>query len=154
MTGKLARRVVLLTGVLGVVPAMAEPMGADEARRFVAGRMFAYNCFDGTTGSGRIHADGSIVGYIQIRGSAPRFVAMPSGTLRVKGDQYCAAIRGMPFEPCFNLNRTSHVSFRGSVSGFSFAYCDFNRRSARVDIVQPRAPLRLRPLRAAEAGAE
>jgi hypothetical protein len=72
----------------------------------------------------------------------------------VKGDQYCAAIRGMPFEPCFNLNRTSHVSFRGSVSGFSFAYCDFNRRSARVDIVQPRAPLRLRPLRAAEAGAE
>jgi hypothetical protein len=52
----------------------------------------------------------------------------------------------MPFEPCFNLNRTSSVSFRGAVSGLSFAYCDFNRGSARANLVRP--PLRLRGVRA------
>ena len=34
----------------------------------------------------------------------------------------------MPFEPCFKLNRTSDHSFRGSVLGVGFAYCDFTRR--------------------------
>ena len=92
------------------------------------------HCFEGTTGSGRIYADGSVAGYIQIRGTGPRrFVVLPAGTLRVKGDRYCASVRGVPFEPCFNLNRTSQVSFRGAVSGLGFAYCDFHRRSARAD---------------------
>jgi len=48
--------------------------------------------------------------------------------LRVKGDAYCASLKGMPFEPCFNVNRTDDRSFRGSISGMSFAYCDFTRR--------------------------
>jgi len=64
----------------------------------------------------------------------------------VKGDRYCATLRGLPFEPCFNLNRTSSVSFRGAVSGLGFAYCDFNRGSARADLYRP--PLRLRGVRA------
>jgi hypothetical protein len=34
----------------------------------------------------------------------------------------------MPFEPCFNLNKYDEVSFRGSVSGLGFAYCDFHRQ--------------------------
>jgi hypothetical protein len=34
----------------------------------------------------------------------------------------------MPFEPCFNLDKTNEASFRGSVSGLGFAYCDFTRR--------------------------
>jgi autotransporter-associated beta strand protein len=54
-----------------------------------------------------------------------------AGTLRVKGAAVCAAVRGIPFEPCFNVDRTDPVSFRGSVSGMSFAYCDFTHRSIR-----------------------
>ena len=85
-------------------------MRADEARRFIAGKHFAYNCFEGTTGHGRIYADGSVAGYIQVGGTARRrYVVLPAGTLRVKGDQYCASLRGMPFEPCFNVDRTSQV---------------------------------------------
>ena len=53
---------------------------------------------------------------------------LPAGTLRVKGQAVCATLQGLPFEPCFNLNRTDEHSFRGSVSGFGFAYCDFTRR--------------------------
>jgi hypothetical protein len=34
----------------------------------------------------------------------------------------------MAFEPCFELNRTSAQSFRGSLAGFGLAYCDFTRR--------------------------
>jgi hypothetical protein len=146
MSGKLTRLVILLAGLGSVTPAVAGELKADEARRFVAGKMFAYNCFEGTSGAGRIFADGSVAGYVQIRGNgAPRYVVLPAGTLRVKGDQYCASLRGMPFEPCFYVEKTSHYSFRGAVSGLGFAYCDFNRRSARAEIA--RGPLRLRPFR-------
>ena len=64
-------------------PAKAEEMRADEARHFIAGKHFAYSCFDGTTGNGRIYADGSVAGYIQrrrqrtaaLRGAADRHAA-------------------------------------------------------------------------------
>ena len=60
-----------------------------------------------------------------------RFVTLPPGTLRSKGQAVCASLRGLPFEPCFNVNRTDEQSFRGSVSGLGFAYCDFTRRYNR-----------------------
>lgn len=128
-------------------PVAADPLRPDEVRHFVAGKQFAYTCFEGTTGAGRVYADGSVVGFVRIRGSAPRFVAMPAGTLRVQGERYCANVRGMPFQPCFNVDRTSHVSFRGSISGLGFAYCDFHRRSTRADMAHT-SPLRLRPAHA------
>jgi hypothetical protein len=141
----------VLAALAGAVPAVAEPLKADEARRFIAGRQFNYQCFEGTTGRGRINADGSVAGYISIRGNqAPRFVVLPAGTLHIKGDQYCASIRGVPFEPCFHVDRTSPYSFRGAVSGFGFAYCDFSRRSARADLNSP-PPLRLRNVRTTTA---
>ena len=60
-------------------------MRADEARQFIAGKHFAYSCFDGTTGNGRIYADGSVAGYIQPGGSGPRrYVVLPTGTLRTQ----------------------------------------------------------------------
>ena len=40
-----------------VVPALAGMMNADEARKFVAGTVFAFTCFDGTRGAGRIMGD-------------------------------------------------------------------------------------------------
>lgn len=111
------------------VPALAESMNADEAKRFVAGKMFSFNCFEGTRGAGRIMADGSVAGSIQLAGAGPtRYVQLPANTLRVKGEAVCASLKGMVFEPCFNLVKTNANSFRGSVSGLGFAYCDFVRR--------------------------
>lgn len=151
MTGSSARGAVLMLGLLAAGPALAEPMSPEEARRFVIGKQFSYTCFEGTSGAGRIHADGSVAGFIKVAGKGnQRYVTLPANTLRVKGAAVCASVRGMPFEPCFNLKKTSHNSFRGSVSGLGFAYCDFNRRNARAEIAQ--APLRLSPVRSASAG--
>ena len=138
---------LVVAGLVSTIPAKAEEMRADQARSFIAGKHFAYSCFDGTSGNGRIYADGSVAGYIQVGGSGPRrYVVLPSGTLQVKGDRYCASLRGVPFEPCFNVDRTSQVNFRGAISGLGFAYCDFNRRSTRADLY--RQPMRARDVRA------
>jgi hypothetical protein len=149
MTGKFARLAVLLVGLGSSLPAAADELRADDARRFIAGKMFAYNCFEGTSGAGRIYSDGSVVGYIQVRGSAPRYVALPAGTLRITGERYCAQVRGMPFQPCFHVERTSAVSWRGSISGLSCAYCDFHRRGARAEVA--RGPTRIGPTQSASA---
>jgi hypothetical protein len=131
-------RVVTIAAALLVAwPAVAEPLGVEAARRFVVGKTFAYSCFDGTRGAGRIQSDLSVAGTIQIRGSGPiRFVQLPPGTLKVKGDSVCASVRGVPLEPCFNVDRTDAQSFRGSVMGLSFAYCDFTRRVPRTPSVR------------------
>src|SRR5262245_7188968 len=100
-------RLAIVVAVLAAVaPATAEQLNADAARNFIAGKLFAFNCFDGTRGAGRIYSDGSAIGSIQIKGNGPvRHVALPAGTLRVKGQSYCASLRGLPIEPCFNVNR-------------------------------------------------
>ena len=140
MFGKTKRLAIVVAALACATPAKAEQLGAEQARAFVAGKHFAYSCFDGTNGSGRIYADGSVAGYIQVGGSGPRrFVVLPANTLQVKGDRFCATLRGLPFEPCFNVDRTSQVSFRGAISGLGFAYCNFTRRSTRADLYsQPR----------------
>ena len=143
------RGIALLVGLLAAVPAVAGEMSADEARRFVIGKLFSYSCFEGTRGQGRVHPDGSVVGSIQFQGQGPvRYAALPAGTLQVKGESVCASLRGLPIEPCFNLERTSESSFRGSVSGLSFAYCEFTRNQGRPHMVrtlQKTHPLGLRP---------
>ncbi len=147
MLVKVQRMALVAAGLVCAIPAKAEEMRAGEARQFIAGKHFAYNCFDGTNGNGRIYADGSVAGYIQPGGSgARRYVVLPTGTLRPNGDRYCASLRGIPFEPCFNLDRTSQVSFRGSISGLSFAYCNFTKRSSRADLQA--STYRLRGVRA------
>jgi len=114
-----------------VLPAVAGSMSADEARKFVAGKVFAFTCFDGTRGAGRVFDDGGAAGSVQFSGSGPnRFMRLPGNTLQVRGQSICASIKGMPFDPCFNLNKTSERSFRGSVSGLGFAYCDFRHQGA------------------------
>jgi hypothetical protein len=44
------RVVAVVTGLASALPAMAGEMTASEARRFVVGNLFNYNCFDGTRG--------------------------------------------------------------------------------------------------------
>jgi hypothetical protein len=149
MSVKFQRLALVVAAVLvGALPAKTEELRANEARQFIAGKHFSYSCFDGTTGNGRIYADGSVAGYIQPGGSgARRYIVLPTGTLRMSGDRYCASLRGIPFEPCFNVERTSQVSFRGSISGLGFAYCNFTRHGSRGDL-QAAPTYRLRGVRA------
>ena len=132
------RAVVALGSLLAVSPVLAESMNADAARRFVAGKLFSFTCFEGSTGSGRIFNDGSVAGVVRMRGNGTtRFMHLPPGTLFPKGDAICSQVRGAFFNPCFDLTKTSHNSFRGAVSGFSFAYCEFVRRGGgRGETVQ------------------
>jgi hypothetical protein len=126
----IARAAILIAGLLVTTPAMAQSMSPEAAQRFVNGKLFAFSCFEGTRGVGRISSDGSVIGSIQVRGSGPvQSFGFPPGTLRVKGDAVCASLKGGALEPCFNLNRTGEQSFRGSLAGLGgFAYCDFVRR--------------------------
>lgn len=124
----LVRVIIVLASVLAAGPSSAEQLNPDAAKRFVIGKLFAFNCFEGTRGAGRIYSDGSVAGSIQLRGAGPvRFVTLPAGTVREKSGAVCASVRGLPIEPCFDVNRTNTYSFRGSVSGLNFAYCDFTR---------------------------
>jgi hypothetical protein len=135
MITRLAMMVLIL---LTAGSARAESLNPDAARRFVAGKLFAFNCFDGSRGAGRIYGDGSVIGTIQFRGAGPeRTISLPAGTLRVKGEAVCASLQGMPFEPCFQIEKTDARSFRGSWLGF--AYCDFTRRDIALPIVRSSA---------------
>jgi hypothetical protein len=142
------RGIALTVGLLAAAPAIAGDMNAEEARRFVIGKLFSYSCFEGTRGQGRVLPDGSVVGSIQFQGSGQvRYAMMPPGTLQVKGEAVCAQVRGMPIQPCFNLVRLDENSFRGSVSGLGFASCEFTRRNGRAKMAHSadNSPLRLRP---------
>ena len=133
-----------------IVPALAGQMGAEEARRFVSGKVFAFSCFDGTRGAGRILDDMGAAGAVQLSGSGPiRHVRLPGNTLQVRGQAVCASLKGIPFEPCFNLDKKDDRSFRGSVSGMGFAYCDFHHQGA-VQMLMARAVARPRSLHAPE----
>ena len=156
-------RVVFGTSCL-VLAAMAtgaafagQSMNADEARRFVAGKVFAFRCFDGTRGAGRILDDGGAAGSVQFSGSGPmRHIRLPGNTLQVRGQAVCASLKGIPFEPCFNIVKKDERSFQGSVSGMSFAYCDFRHQGvghmlmARA-ISRPRSLQAPGPTRSADA---
>ena len=129
-----------------IAPALAGQMNAEEARRFVIGKVFAFTCFDGTRGVGRILEDNGAVGAVQFSGSGPvRHLRLPGNTLQVRGEAVCASIKGLPFEPCFNLEKRDEVTFRGSVSGMGFAYCDFHNQGA-AQMLMARAVARPRSL--------
>ena len=153
----MVRSFALTIGLLAAVPAAAGEMSAEEARRFVIGKKFSYTCFEGTRGQGRVNSDGSVTGSIQFQGSGEvRHAHLPANTLQVKGEAVCASLRGLPMQPCFNLERTSASSFRGSISGLGFAYCDFTRPGGRTTVAhsvqrtQTAQPLGLRPSLAAD----
>ena len=130
--------VALISGAM-VLPVAAGQMTPEEARQFIAGKYFAFTCFDGSKGGGRIQSDGSVMGTIQFGGTGPvRLARLPTNTIRVGSTQVCASLKGMPFEPCFNLDKTDEVSFRGSVSGMGFAYCDFRKHGNSILVARAR----------------
>lgn len=114
-------------------------LNAEETRKFVAGKVFAFTCFDGTRGAGRVFDDGGAAGAVQFSGSGPsRNMRLPGNTLQVRGQSICASIKGIPFEPCFNIEKNDERSFRGSVSGMGFAYCDFRHQGGRGQMLMAR----------------
>ena len=92
-------------------------------------------------------------GAVQFSGAGPvRHLRLPGNTLQVRGQAVCASIKGIPFEPCFNLDKKDERSFRGSVSGMGFAYCDFRHQGA-AQMLMARAVARPRSLRPQSADA-
>lgn len=129
------RGIAIMAGFGVATSALAGELRPEEAKRFIAGKHFSYTCFDGSKGAGLISADGAVTGTIQIRGAGPvRFVTLPPGTIRVQSNSICASLHGMPFQPCFAVNQIDSRSFRGSLMGLSFAYCDFTRRNPRLEL--------------------
>ena len=140
-----------LTAGAMVAPALAgQVMNGEEARKFVSGKVFSFICFDGTRGAGRILDDGGAAGAVQFSGSGPvRHIRLPGNTLQVRGQAVCASIKGLPFDPCFNLDKKDERNFRGSVSGMGFAYCDFRHQGA-AQMMMARAAARPRSLKPPE----
>src|SRR5262249_56323313 len=104
--------------LLAAGSACAESLNPDAARRFVAGKLFAFNCFDGSRGAGRIYGDGSVIGTIQFRGAGPeRTVSLPAGTLRARGEAGCASLHGLPVGPWLPIQNTDARRLRGSWLG-------------------------------------
>src|ERR1700712_3532058 len=137
-----------------IAPALAGQMNADEARKFVSGKVFAFTCFDGTRGAGRILDDMGATGAVQFSGSGPvRHLRLPGNTLQIRGENVCASLKGLPFEPCFNIDKKDESSFRGSVSGLGFAYCDFQHQGGAT-MLMARAVARPHGARASRASAD
>jgi len=137
----LLRVAVFSACVMGAGAAFAEELAPEQARAFVVGKLFAYTCFDGTAGMGRILPDGSVIGTIRPGGRGEtHFAALPAGTLRVEGTSVCAHLAGLPLEPCFRIQKIDYRSFRGSISGFGFAYCDFQQHNPRAQIMTHSSP--------------
>ncbi|HXX03575.1 MAG TPA: hypothetical protein VEJ37_04515 [Xanthobacteraceae bacterium] len=132
----LLRAVVLVCAcVLAAASALAEELGPEQARAFVIGKLFAYTCFDGTAGMGRIFPDGSVVGTIRVSGQGEtHFATLPPGTMRVQAGAMCAHLAGLPIEPCFKVEKIDYRSFRGSINGMAFAYCDFRQHNPRAQL--------------------
>lgn len=123
--------------VLGISSALAEDLTPEQARAFVAGKLFAYNCFDGTTGIGRISGDGSIIGTIRAPNSKEvHFANLPPGTIKLTATSICAHLPGMMIEPCFRVQKINYRAFRGSIAGLGFAYCDFYQRNPRASLTR------------------
>jgi hypothetical protein len=125
--------------LLATSAAQAQTMTAEQAKEFVSGTLFSYRCFDGTNGAGRIFADGSALGSMRLTGRGQtRYMQLPPNTLYLAGSQVCARLKGLPFEPCFNLVKTGANSFRGSISHMSFMYCDFNKGGSVLQLARRR----------------
>src|ERR1700753_4112306 len=83
-------------------------------------------------------------GAVHFSGAGPiRHIRLPGNTLQIRGQSVCASLRGLPFEPCFNLDKKDEASFRGSVSGMSFAYCDLHHQGG-ASMLMARAAARPR----------
>jgi hypothetical protein len=52
----------------------------------------------------------------------------------VTSTSVCAHLPGLLIDPCFKVQKIDYHSFRGSISGLGFAYCDFQQRNPRAAV--------------------
>ena len=131
------RIAAIAIGLLAALPAKAGELKYDEAKKLIANKVFAYSCFDGTTGAGRIRADGSVAGTIRMQGAGQtRFVSFPAGTMHNRNGSICASVKGLFLAPCFRVEQLGEHVFRGSIAGFGFAYCTFVGRGHRLELAR------------------
>ena len=60
-------------------------------------------------------------------------------------------ISALPFEICFDLDRTDEKSFRGSLAGLSVASCQFTRQAGQAGMARTSLPLSIKPTIAASS---
>ncbi|MGU3496989.1 hypothetical protein ACLBXM_23350 [Xanthobacteraceae bacterium A53D] len=130
-----------VVAVAGAGSVSAQTLTPEQAKAFVVGRSFAFTCFEGSTGAGRIFADGSVAGTLTQRAQGiARYVRLPANTVRMREDNVCGFIEGMTFEPCFTVTKTSATTFRGTLAGVDSMWCEFVREgSDRTRMVQRRS---------------
>jgi hypothetical protein len=135
------RHTVAVVTLLALSPALAENLDVEAARRFIVGKLFAFTCADGSRGATRVYDDGSVIGTVQFHGSEqPRPIWLPAEALKLAGDTVCLSLNRT--ERCFALSKTSDQSFRASVTGFDFVYCDFTGRVRTPDAIPRPEPSR------------
>src|SRR5258708_18925726 len=114
----IARFAVVVATLLAASLACAETLSPDAARRFVAGKLFAFNCFDGSRGAGRIYGDGSVIGTIQFRGAGPvRAVWLPAGAPRGRGGAGGGPPQGAGLRPRLSFRKTGGRASPGPPGG-------------------------------------
>jgi hypothetical protein len=128
------RAAVRGTFVLAIIspPALAAELESVQARKFIVGRHWSFHCFEGTTGSGRVLADGSISGVYREHGDGPiRQQSYPPATFEVRQGLLCADGQRLfgVFTPCFTINQRDRESFHGSIRWLPFLSCDFKEDS-------------------------
>ena len=113
------RVAIVVASLLATAPAMAQSMSAEAAQRFVAGKLFAFSCIDGSRGLAQVHNDGSVMGTIQVSGSGPvKSVGLPPGTFKVKGDAICAKLKGLSLSRASISARPASKAFGGRSRGW------------------------------------
>lgn len=139
ITKVLLSAAALTAGAVGMSSgASADPLTPQAAERFVLGKTFSYTCYEGTVGSGRVLKDGSVAGTIQVRGKGnARYVTLPAGTVQTSSEKICARLKGVAYQPCFELEKTAADAFRGNLAGFNQMWCEFKRGgSGRTRLVE------------------
>ena len=137
-----------------MAPALAGQMNADEARKFVAGKVFAFTCFDGTRGAGRIST--TWAPRARCSSAAPvRCVTCGCPAIRFRSAARPSARRSRAFRSSpasISTRQTSAASAARSRAWASPIAISVIR--ARAQMLMARAVARPRSLRAPEQSAD
>ena len=132
----MAQYAALVAGFFATGSALAQSMNAEAAWRFVTGKMFAFRCVDGSVGSGRIYADGSVIGKMRSNSSEPErpvwlpplpiAISLALRALRVLGD--------VRIELANRLFRdATNATFFRATAGRTASGAEYERRSHPFD---------------------
>jgi hypothetical protein len=129
--------------LLNVMPALANELPPDEAKGVIVGKLWNFRCSEGTTGFGRIFANGSVRGAIKEPGSTLVGHVLPAGTVSMRPDSICASVPVgySMLRPCFAFNKIDAHNVRGRVASpwwmrmlWGQRYCDFTVRDFRANL--------------------